>query len=147
MDDLSQLTALNKKWLKYLIDNYEAEGRALHTALNSVESRLPQSAVRKLRYIATIRNTATHEDVKLATRERRNLEKTDRALDAIFTSCRKRNKVVRRRPGFHNARSQNDAYRNERRFSFASEALFWLTISAIVAGYCYWRFYANASFY
>jgi hypothetical protein len=40
---------------------FGAEGRGLHEKVSSVEHQLPSELIRKLRYIATIRNKVVHE--------------------------------------------------------------------------------------
>lgn len=39
-----------------------AQGKGLHEKLSSVERRLPAALVRRIRYLATIRNKVVHED-------------------------------------------------------------------------------------
>jgi hypothetical protein len=45
---------------KILVDDFAAEGRGLHEKISSVEPRLPNGLVRRLRWIATIRNNVVH---------------------------------------------------------------------------------------
>jgi hypothetical protein len=42
--------------------HYHAEGKGLHQLVSSCEDRLPHDVIKKLRFIATIRNKAVHED-------------------------------------------------------------------------------------
>ena len=50
------------KRLEELLDQgFGASGRGLHEKLTSVQSRLPQPLVKKMRYIATVRNRLVHE--------------------------------------------------------------------------------------
>jgi hypothetical protein len=51
---------------RLLTRRYKARGRGLHDKLTSVAKRIPENAQRKIRFIATIRNKATHEDVRIA---------------------------------------------------------------------------------
>ena len=63
MDAFTEIISVSQKWEQRLERDYGAVGRGLHEKISSVESRLPEATVRKLRYIATIRNKATHENV------------------------------------------------------------------------------------
>jgi hypothetical protein len=40
---------------------YQAEGAGLHKKISHIQSQLPRSLVKRLRYIATIRNKSLHE--------------------------------------------------------------------------------------
>lgn len=51
-----------KKIEKLLTDKYQADGRGLHSKLTSVEGELSPALVKKIRYIATIRNKLVHEE-------------------------------------------------------------------------------------
>jgi hypothetical protein len=133
MDAFTEIISVSQKWEQRLERDYGAVGRGLHEKISSVESRLPEATVRKLRYIATIRNKATHENVALATRERRNVERTDRQLDANFSSR------VSRRPRT-DARTAREADDELKLALAAREVLFWLAVVALVGGYCYLRF-------
>lgn len=44
-----------------LADRFGATGRGLHEKVSSVEPRLPEPLVRRLRYIATVRNKLVHD--------------------------------------------------------------------------------------
>jgi len=53
----------NCKSLETLLErNYKASGKGLHEKISSVESKLPANLVSMLRFVATIRNKAVHED-------------------------------------------------------------------------------------
>jgi hypothetical protein len=52
----------NKKIEKILVNKYHATGKGLHSKVSSVESELSPELVKKIRYIATIRNKLVHED-------------------------------------------------------------------------------------
>ena len=45
---------------------YHAQGRGLHEKLSSVETQIPKRVQKRIRFIATMRNKATHEDVNIA---------------------------------------------------------------------------------
>jgi hypothetical protein len=42
--------------------HYHAEGKGLHQLVSSCEERLPHDVIKKLRFIATVRNKTVHED-------------------------------------------------------------------------------------
>ncbi|MBI9031370.1 DUF4145 domain-containing protein [bacterium] len=52
----------NKKIEKLLSSKYQAQGKGLHSKVTSVESKLAPDLVKKIRYIATVRNKLVHED-------------------------------------------------------------------------------------
>ncbi len=52
----------NKKIEKLLAERYQANGKGLHSKVTSVEAKLSPDLVKKIRYIATIRNKLVHED-------------------------------------------------------------------------------------
>lgn len=52
----------NKKIEKILVTKYHATGKGLHSKLTSVESELSPELVKKIRFIATIRNKMVHEE-------------------------------------------------------------------------------------
>lgn len=51
----------NKKIEKLLTVKYQAQGKGLHSKLTSVEGKLAPDLVKKIRYIATIRNKLVHD--------------------------------------------------------------------------------------
>ena len=64
----------------------QAEGRGLHEKVTSVESLLPQELVRKLRWIATVRNKVVHEadfDIENPTEFRESCEQVIAQLKTI----------------------------------------------------------------
>lgn len=56
-----KIVEYNKKIEKILTDKYQAQGKGLHSKVSSVESKLSPELVKKIRYIATIRNKLVHE--------------------------------------------------------------------------------------
>ncbi|MDD3575449.1 MAG: hypothetical protein PHT38_01025, partial [Halothiobacillus sp.] len=56
---------------RILTDGFGAQGRGLHEKISSVETHLPSSLVKNLRWIATVRNKTVHED-KDAIKDRRD---------------------------------------------------------------------------
>jgi hypothetical protein len=60
--DLNQIVGATKRLEALLEQKFGATGRGLHEKLSSVESRIPMDLRKKIRYLATIRNKAVHED-------------------------------------------------------------------------------------
>jgi len=61
MSALETVINISKKAEHILGNEYGAQGRGLHEKISSVERKLPQPLVKKLRYVATIRNNFVHE--------------------------------------------------------------------------------------
>ncbi len=62
MSDI-ELVIKNSKKLEGLLEkHFAATGRGLHEKVGSVERKLPDGVVRRLRFIATIRNKIVHEE-------------------------------------------------------------------------------------
>lgn len=80
-----------------LEEDYGATGKGLHEKATSVESELPADCLRKIRYIATLRNKAVHDDLKVADSE---IEGIRKASEELYKQFRKKNRRrVYRRPG------------------------------------------------
>jgi hypothetical protein len=62
MGDIELVVSHAKKFEALLEKRFGARGRGLHEKVSSVEAQLPAEAVKKLRYVATIRNKFVHED-------------------------------------------------------------------------------------
>ena len=62
MVDLNQIVGATKRLEALLEQKFGAMGRGLHEKLSSVERHIPMDLRRKIRYLATIRNKAMHED-------------------------------------------------------------------------------------
>ena len=62
MVDLNQIVGATKRLESLLEQKFGATGRGLHEKLSSVERRIPMDLRKKIRYLATIRNKAMHED-------------------------------------------------------------------------------------
>lgn len=61
MSDI-ELAVTRTKALEALLEQgLGATGKGLHEKVSSVEARLPQPLVRKLRFVATVRNKIVHE--------------------------------------------------------------------------------------
>ncbi len=82
-----RLDAIVKKTERLLTRNYKASGRGLHDKLSSVEHKLSEATQRKIRFIATIRNKAAHEDVRVADE---NIEAVEEAFADILPALDRR---------------------------------------------------------
>lgn len=51
----------NKRIEQLLVDKYHAKGKGLHSKLSSVEEDINPKLVKRIRYIATIRNKLVHD--------------------------------------------------------------------------------------
>ncbi|MEX2212896.1 MAG: hypothetical protein WD768_02130 [Phycisphaeraceae bacterium] len=60
MSDIDLVIKSSKK-LESMLTKLGAEGRGLHEKVSSLEKKLGQPLVRKLRFIATVRNKVVHE--------------------------------------------------------------------------------------
>ncbi len=61
MSDI-ELAIKQCKKLEGILTKLGGTGRGLHEKVSSVESRLPEPLVRKLRFIATVRNKIVHDE-------------------------------------------------------------------------------------
>ncbi|MDW6002594.1 DUF4145 domain-containing protein [Vibrio mangrovi] len=61
MSEIEKVIIRTRKLEHLLRVQYHAEGRGLHQLISSCEDRLPHDVIKKLRYIATIRNKLLHE--------------------------------------------------------------------------------------
>ncbi|EEY98100.1 DUF4145 domain-containing protein [Vibrio mimicus] len=62
MSEIEQVVLRTRKLETLLREQYHAEGKGLHQLVSSCEERLPHDVIKKLRYVATIRNKLMHED-------------------------------------------------------------------------------------
>jgi hypothetical protein len=60
MSDI-ELAVSRAKALEALLDALGAAGKGLHEKVTSVQAKLPQPLVKKLRFVATVRNKVVHE--------------------------------------------------------------------------------------
>ena len=61
MSDIDLVIKSSKK-LESMLGRLGAEGRGLHEKVSSIEKKLPAPIVRKLRFIATVRNKVVHDE-------------------------------------------------------------------------------------
>lgn len=76
MSDIDLAITRSKKLERLLESRLRASGRGLHEKVSSVEGRLPDALVRKLRKIATIRNKIVHEESYAKIDDRRDFLRT-----------------------------------------------------------------------
>lgn len=62
MSDIDRVVKASRKIESQLVRNFQAKGKGLNGKVNSVESKLPSALVKRIRYIATIRNKVVHDD-------------------------------------------------------------------------------------
>ena len=62
MSDIDLAVKASKQIESTLDRMFGASGKGLHEKLTSVEKRLPVSLVKRIRYIATVRNKIIHDD-------------------------------------------------------------------------------------
>lgn len=62
MDDVAVVIKHSKRLESLLRQHYHAKGKGLHQLIDSSQKRLPHDVVKKLRFLATIRNKVVHED-------------------------------------------------------------------------------------
>ncbi|MDD9196579.1 DUF4145 domain-containing protein [Aliivibrio sp. S3MY1] len=62
MSDIDLVVKQSRIIESLLKTHYHAEGKGLHQLITSCEERLPHEVIRKLRFIATMRNKVVHEE-------------------------------------------------------------------------------------
>jgi hypothetical protein len=62
MSDIDRVIKASRKIESELVRNFQAKGKGLNGKLNSVERKLPAALVKRIRYIATIRNKVVHDE-------------------------------------------------------------------------------------
>lgn len=62
MSDIDRVIKASRKIETQLVRNFQATGKGLNGKLNSVEKKLPAALVKRIRYVATIRNKVVHDD-------------------------------------------------------------------------------------
>lgn len=70
MSDIDLAIRKSRKLEQMLERSFGASGRGLHEKTSSIENRLPQQLVRKLRLVATVRNKVLHEEGEIDDRQR-----------------------------------------------------------------------------
>jgi hypothetical protein len=62
MSNIEKVVLKTRRLESLLRSHYHADGKGLHQLVTSCEERLPHDVIKKLRFVATIRNKVVHED-------------------------------------------------------------------------------------
>lgn len=62
MSELEIVVTSSRRLEGVLRRRFKAQGKGLHSLVSSVQHQLPKSAVRGLRYVATLRNKVVHDE-------------------------------------------------------------------------------------
>jgi len=76
MSDIEFVIKKSKMLEAFLETEFSAEGKGLHEKLNSVQVKLPEALVKKLRFIATMRNNLVHNSEIDYLEDRQRFENT-----------------------------------------------------------------------
>ena len=96
MTPIEELIKIAQNMETVLEEDYGATGKGLHEKASSVESQLTPEVMKKIRFIATIRNKAVHDDLETAEKE---IENVRSAAEAVYQEFRKHNPRRRMRSG------------------------------------------------
>ena len=88
MTPIEELIKIAQNMETVLEEDYGATGKGLHEKASSVESQLSPEAMKKIRFIATIRNKAVHDDLETAEKE---IENVRTAAETVYQEFRKHN--------------------------------------------------------
>ena len=88
MTPIEELIKIAQNMETVLEEDYGATGKGLHEKASSVESQLSPEAMKKIRFIATIRNKAVHDDLETAETE---IENVRTAAETVYREFRKHN--------------------------------------------------------
>ena len=88
MTPIEELIKITQNMETVLEEDYGATGKGLHEKASSVESQLTPEVMKKIRFIATIRNKAVHDDLETAERE---IENVRTAAETVYQEFRKHN--------------------------------------------------------
>ncbi len=80
MSALDELFDITTNLEQLLEEKYNATGRGLHEKATSVSNKISSQCLKKIRYIATIRNKAAHEDRKIANQEIKKIRAANREV-------------------------------------------------------------------
>ena len=96
MTPIEELITIVQNMETVLEEDYGAEGKGLHEKASSVEKQLSPEVMKRIRYIATIRNKAIHDDLQTAEKE---IENVRSAADTVYSEFRKHNPKRRMKSG------------------------------------------------
>ena len=88
MTPIEELIKIAQNMETVLEEDYGATGKGLHEKASSVESQLSPDVMKKIRFIATIRNKAVHDDLQTAEKE---IENVRTAAETVYKEFRKHN--------------------------------------------------------
>jgi hypothetical protein len=92
----TEIVIAYSKQLEFILERgFGAQGKGLHQKVTSVEHLLPAKLVKKLRFLASIRNKVIHEHSYVLDKNPRDLQKTAKLVIAELASIAKQ----RRNPG------------------------------------------------
>lgn len=101
---LDELIKISQDLETSLEDDYGATGRGLHEKASSVENELTPEIMKKIRFIATIRNKAVHDDVNVASDEIDNVRS---AAEDIYRELQGRSHKRRSRRRYSSSSSSS----------------------------------------
>lgn len=85
-----ELVITNCKRLEGILEKrFGASGRGLHEKVTSVQARLPEPLIKKLRYIATIRNQLVHEEDKHKIDDKAGFQRASKEAEKQLTALLK----------------------------------------------------------
>ena len=94
MSDYELVIKKSKHLERLLEEGFGAQGRGLHEKVSSVEGRLPAPLVKRLRFIATVRNKLVHDDRMDRLDDRRGYEdacnKAEKELNSLMQPASKK---------------------------------------------------------
>ena len=96
MTPIEELIKIAQDIETVLEEDYGATGKGLHEKASSVESQLTPEVMKRIRFIATIRNKAVHDDIQSAEKE---IENVRSAAEAVYLEFRKHNPKRRMNSG------------------------------------------------
>ena len=96
MTPIEELIKIAQNMETVLEEDYGATGKGLHEKASSVESQLAPEVMKKIRFIATIRNKAVHDDLETAEKE---IENVRTAAETVYQEFRKHNPRRRMKSG------------------------------------------------
>ena len=82
-----ELVITNCKRLEGILEKgFGASGRGLHEKVTSVQARLPEPLIKKLRYIATIRNQLVHEEDRHRLDDKASFQRASKEAEKQLTA-------------------------------------------------------------
>ncbi len=83
---LTDIVVRYSKELEHILEhNFGAQGKGLHSKVSSVEHLLPEKLVKRLRFLASIRNKVIHDYTYVLDKNPRELQRTAKEAVAELT--------------------------------------------------------------